>query len=112
MAFGKRAEFDSLRESDFGSITTSYTPLGNSLNINPRIIGLNNDTNANIYVSFDGIKDHVKLTGYSDKVFDIAANKIRNDGFFLGKRRKIYVKYESVLATFGSFWIELVYGMG
>jgi len=110
MAFGKRAEFDKLRELAFGSITLNYLPLGIPLNVKPRIIGLNNGTNADIYISFDKSDNHLKLAANSYKVFDISANKIRNNGFFIGKRKVIYVKYVSDIATSGSVWAEIVHG--
>jgi len=110
MAFGKRAEFDKLRELSFGSITTNYLALGIRLNVKPRIIGLNNGTNEAIYISFDGDDNHLKLAANSYKIFDISANKIRNNGFFIGKRKIIYVKYASTLATSGSVWAEIVHG--
>lgn len=110
MSFAKRAKFDTLREVAFGAITANYARLGDRIDVNPRIVGLNNQTDADIYISFDGVKNNIRLSANSYKVFDITANKSKNDGFFLEKRKSIFIKYVSDAATSGDFWVELIYG--
>lgn len=112
MAIGIRVSFEPLRESVFGSITASYTQLGNSLSDNARLITFQNNTNQDVLVSFDGVTDHLKLPSNSFKLFDFTSNKARDDGFFLSVNTQIFIKYVSTLGTSGSFWSEVVFAEG
>lgn len=112
MAFGTRAEFEEIREVAFGSITTNYTLLGDPLIDYTRIILFNNGTDQHVNISFDGVTDHLRLANNSFKLFDLSTNKVRDDGWFLEKGTKIYIKYVSSIGTVGGFWVEVIFGAG
>ena len=112
MGYGTRVGFEEIREIAFGSVTANYTLLGNPLTDYTRIILFNNGTNEHINISFDGITDHLRLANNSFKLFDLSTNKVSDDGWFLEKGSKIYIKYTSTLGTSGNFWSEVVFGAG
>jgi len=112
MGFGIRAEFEELREVSFGSITSDYTLLGEPLEDYARVIGFYNATDQHIKISFDGVKDNVRLANNSFRLYDLSSNKIRDDGLVLPKRTQIFIKYATDLGTSGDFWAEVIFGSG
>jgi hypothetical protein len=112
MAFGTRVIFDSVREKNAGDITGSYTVLGVPLTDHVRLLDFNNNTDQEIYISFDGVNDHLRFAQNSFKLFDLSANKIRDDGLFVAAGTQIYVKYVSTTTLNGAFWVEVMYGEG
>lgn len=111
MVYAKKVEFDSVREVAFGSITSSYAAVGAVLSVNPRIIRISNQTDAQAYISFDGVHNHIRLAANSFVLYDFSANKVNDEGFFLKSGDFIYTKYVSAPSQ-GSLWIEIVYGYG
>jgi len=112
MAYGTRVVFEELRELGFASITASYTPMGLPTNSHVRLISISNSTEEDIYISFDGITDHLRLTSLSFKLFDLSSNKVRDDGLFIEVGTQVYVKYVSNLGTQGSVWMEALSAEG
>lgn len=112
MAYGRRVDFEAIREVAFGSVGAAYAAVGSALADNARIVGFNNGTNADIYVSFDGSTDHLRVAANSFKLFDFTANKVREDGYFLANQTQIYQKRVSGAPTSGTFWVEVVVAAG
>lgn len=112
MAFGTRVEFDPVRETTAGDITGSYTTLGAPFSDHVRLIDFNNTTDQEVYISFDGTTDHLRFAQNSFKLFDLSANKIRDDGLFVSVGTQLYIKYVSTTTTNGSFWAEVMYAEG
>lgn len=112
MAYGSRVAFEALREVDFGSIGASYTAVGPPLNNHVRLISLQNSMNQDLYVSFDGVTDHLRLAENSFKLLDLSSNKVRDDGLFLAIGTQIYVKEVSATPTNGTVWIEVLHAEG
>lgn len=112
MGYGIRVKFDPIREIAFGSISGTYAPVGGVTTDFVRIISLNNGTNQDLYMSFNGVNDHLRLAPSSFKLFDLTANQIPRDGFFLAKNLQIYVKQVTAPPTAGALWIEIISGGG
>ena len=112
MAFGTRVIFEVVREKDFGDITNSFTPLGTPLVEHVRLLSLNNSSNQEVYISFDGVTNHLRMTQNSFKLFDLSSNKVRDDGLFIGVGTQIYVKFVSTLGVSGSVWAEAMAAEG
>ena len=111
MAYGTRIAFDAVREAAFGSITGSYTPIGAPLAKHARIAYFGNSTDGAVYVSLDGVTNHMLLAGNSFQLFDFAANLIRDDGLFVAQETQFYIKSAAVL-TKGEIYIEIITGIG
>ena len=112
MAYGTRVTFDPVRELAFGAFTATLTALGTPLTDNVRLISFSNSTDEDVYVSFDGTTNHLRLVGNSFKLLDLSANKVRDDGLFLAAGIQINIAYESTLGTLGDFWAEVMYAEG
>lgn len=95
---------EALREVAFGSITASYAALGSVLGHDAFIDAFTNETDANIYVSFDGTTDHKKLGANVGRVTDLKSNDAyRKAG------TQIYVKHDGSAPTTGWFAAEVQY---
>lgn len=112
MAFGTRVIFEPIREADGAVITGSYTALGVPLTDHGRIIILTNSTGQEVYISFNGTDDNLRLAGNSFKLLDLSTNKIRDDGLFLAVGTQIFVRYVSTTSITGAVWIEIMSAEG
>jgi len=112
MAFGTRVVFEAIREAAFGDITANYTAFGTPLSNHTRLIIFTNNLDEQIYISFDGVNDHLKLHVNSFKLLDLSSNKVRDDGLFLAVGTQIYVKAVGSLPSTGQTWIEVLAAEG
>ena len=112
MAYGTRITFDAVRELPFGSISGTYAALGTPLAEHVRIFSINNSTDQEVYISFDGINDHLRMASNSFKLFDFSSNKVRDDGLFLAVGTQVYVKEVSASVTSGAVWLEVASAEG
>lgn len=95
---------EALREVAFGSITSSYAVLGAAFIHDAFIDAFINETNANIYISFDGTTDHKKFGAQSGRVSDLKSNDAyRKVG------TQVYIKHDGSAATSGWFSTEVQY---
>jgi hypothetical protein len=110
MSYGVRVSFEPLREVSFGSILASYIDVGSATTGFIRMASFNNDTNKYLYVSFDGVNDHIRLAPNSFRLWDFTANQVKPNGFFFPENGIFQVKYDSsgTAPTSGSFWVEAV----
>lgn len=112
MAYGTRAHFDAVRELAFGGISAAYATLGTPLTDHARIIRFVNSTNAEIYVSLDGVNNNIRLAASSFVLYDFSTNKIQDDGLFVSVGTQFYVKQVSGAPGSGAVWCEVVSGTG
>jgi len=108
MAYGRRVQFEAVREAAFGAIGAAYAALGAVLTDNARIISITNSTDAEVYISFDGVNNHIRLAANSFKIFDLTANKVRDDGYFIATNTQIYQMRVAGAPTVGSLWVEVI----
>lgn len=107
MAYGTRAGFEPLREVAFGAIGSSYAAVGPAATGHIRLLNMVSSANTDVYVSFDGVTDHIRLYAGSFQLFDFTTNKVRDDGLFLPVGTVFYVKYASAPSS-GSVWFEVI----
>lgn len=101
---------DALRSLAFGSISGTYAALGIPFAHTMRIVCISNNTNAELFISFDNINDNLFIPAFGFKLFDMTTN--RNDPdqafqFIIGTQ--VYVKGSP---SSGSVYLEAVYGQG
>lgn len=108
MAYGRRVGFEAVREVAFGGIGAAYAALGAALADNARIIAISNATDAEVYISFDGINDHLRLATNTFKLLDLTTNKVRDDGYFLATGTIIYQRRVAGAPTTGALWAEVI----
>lgn len=112
MAYGTRAVLAPVRELAFGSISGAYAAVGTRLTDHARLIRFVNGTDAQLYVSFDGTTDQIRMAANSFFIMDFSANKVRDDGLFVPVGTIFYTKQVSGAPTSGSIWIEVVSAAG
>lgn len=112
MAYGKRVRFEAIREAAFGDVGAAYAALGSALSNAARIIAITNTCNAEVYISFNGTDNHLRLAANSFKLLDFGSNKVRDDGFFLSEGTVIYQKRVAGAPGSGAVWAEVIYALG
>lgn len=112
MAFGTRVIFEAIRLVAFGGVGAAYAAVGSATTHRIRRVRLVNTTNQDIYVSIDGVVDHIRLATGTSQEIDMSTNKIRDDGYFLPKGTIFYVKHAGVAPGSGSVWIEAMCASG
>jgi len=108
MAYGRRVQFEAVREVAFGGIGAAYAALGAAITDNARLIGITNTTDAEVYISFDGVNNHLRVAAGSFKLYDLTANKVRDDGYFLATGTIIYQTRVAGAPTSGALWAEVI----
>lgn len=108
MAYGRRVQFEAVREVAFGGIGAAYAALGPALTDNARLIGITNTTDAEVYISFDGVIPHLRVASGGFKLYDLTANKVRDDGYFLSTGTVISQRRVAGAPTTGDLWAEVI----
>ena len=111
------ARFDSLRSIAYSAITSSYLAAGIPLGHAMRLLDFQNDTDALIYVSFDGINDNIALIPGSFRVYDVTSDQDGNESFRYQSGTQIYLKYVGSAPTnnpnfTNNVYITAFYGKG
>jgi hypothetical protein len=112
MAYGTRVKFSEIKELDFSGVSASYAAVGTPINEHTRLLSLQNGCDQDLYISFDGTTNHLRMAANSFKLLDLSANKVRDDGLFLAVGTQVYVKEVSASVSSGTFWVESLYAEG
>ena len=112
MAYGIRAAFGNIRELDYTGISGTYAAVGVPLSDHVRILSFQNSCDQDLYISADGTNNKLRIAANSFKLFDISANKVRDDGMFFPIGMQFYVKEVSASVGSGAFWIEEIHAEG
>jgi hypothetical protein len=97
-----KIRYDPLRSLPIASISGTYAGVGSVFTNPPVAIKINNPTNANLLISYDGITDNDFVAANSAFVFDYNSNKSNQAGVAqqpAGDR--VYVKLEAGAPTTG-----------
>lgn len=111
MAYGTRAAFEALREVAFGAITANYAAIGTAITDHARMVRIVNTMDTEMYISIDGVVDHIRMAAGSFFIIDFSSNKVRDDGLFLPIGTIFYVKQVTAPAS-GNLWVEVLYAQG
>jgi len=110
MGIAIRARWEPIRTLAFGVINGVYSSLGTPLSHPARLLIFQNSTDADMYVSFNGIDDHLELMPYGYLIIDLSSNKTVPQGFYQAEGDQIYIKDQGVAATSGKVSMSVVYG--
>lgn len=113
MAYGTRVTFEPVRELAAASIGAAYVKIGTPTIAHTRIVRIVNSTNADVYVSVDGVTNDLRVAASSFVLYDFSANLVQDDGLFLQQGTQFWVKETSAGApSTGEVWIEVIYASG
>ena len=89
---GIKATPDTLRSIDSATFTGAYQALGTALTRPIRLVKILNDSSVPVTVSWDGTNNHDYLPANSFALYDLTANEVMQDGWFIGVGTQFYVK--------------------
>lgn len=112
MAYGTRVRFEELREAAFGAIAAGYTAVGGATSDHTRLFSIFNSTDTDVYISLNGVTNHIRVASGSGQIFDLTTNKVRDDGLFVDEGTIFYVKRAAGAPSKGLVWIEVLYADG
>ena len=106
---------DSIRLLAFGGITGSYATVGSAIAHNWRTFKVTNNTNADLFISFDGTTDNIVTPKTSFTLYDLATNAPpipESDNFVLQVGTQFYARAVSGNPSSGSVYVEGLYAKG
>ena len=109
-ALAIRLMFEPVRSLSFGSIGAGYMGIGTALVYPARQIFVQNETNALLMFSLDGVNDHCPLPASGFLLLDVTSNKTVIQGFYVAEGTRFYVK-EIGTPTSGSVYVSVMYGI-
>jgi hypothetical protein len=102
--------FEPLRSLAFGSISGTYTAIGTPFVHASRVIVIDNTTDADLLISFDGIHDQVLSIAHSGKILDFCSNRTEPVGILeVPVNTTVYVKQAVGAPTLGTVYITVMY---
>ena len=105
---------DTLRSIASGSITNAYQTLGAVISKNWRMCCFINNTDGDMFISFDGTTNNLFVPKNGFRLYDFSTNSPNisdSDSFVISINTQLYIKYSSAPTT-GSFYVEGVYATG
>ena len=111
LASAQRVKWNPLKSLAFGSIGAAYVGLGIPLEEPIYLLKVQNFTDQNLLISFDGITDHDVIAANGGWVYDFGSNKSdASGGLWVPQGVRIYIKQEGGVApTTGSVYAASVY---
>lgn len=101
--------FETLRSLAFGSISGTYAAVGTPLIHSARVIVIDNTTDADVFISFDGINNQIIIIAHSGKIIDFSSNRTEPVGVLeLPSNTTVYVKQVSAPSS-GSVYVTSMY---
>ena len=109
---GIRVVADTLRQIAFGAIGAAFAPVG-AVFTNPiRILTIKNDTDADMYFSYDGVTIQEYIPSQTGMILDFTANSSTQTFPFIASGTTIYVRQVAAAATSGIVAISAYYCVG
>ena len=112
--YGTKVAFETLREATPAQIGATYAAVGAALAHNCRLLNLQNASDGDVYISFDGTNNHVHLAAVSSgnaaqRQYNFQENAVANQLFGMAKGVTIYAKDGTTPPANGNLIIEVVY---
>lgn len=105
-----KIKFDPLRSISFADVTTSYVMIGTPFQNPGRMIKIWNNTDADCFLSQNGIDDNDFLPSKGGFVYDYASNKSNQGGTLEQPANdRWYIKAESGLPSTGAIYVTFIY---
>jgi len=95
-------------------MSTAYINIGTPLPFASRIIQLQNTTDNEVLISWDGINDHQFIPANGFVLLDVMTNKTASqEGWYVGAKTQLYARFPigSSPATQGAVYLTSFYGL-
>jgi len=105
---------DVLRSLAFGGISGTYAAVGTPLTVNWRMFRITNNTNGDLFISFDGTNNNLFVPASSFVLYDLSANAApvtESDTFVMQVGTQFYAK-QSTAPSSGAVYVEGLYARG
>ncbi len=102
MAYPQNVDWQTVRTVTRAALTGTFQNLGTGLTGRAKGIKIVNDTNAFLEISIDGTNVQDVYPANSGTIWDITANKVRDDGSFLRQGTQFEVRHDGTAPTLGS----------
>ena len=99
----EKVRIEDLRKLAFGAIGAGFAVVGPILTDDAEMACITNNTNVNLIVSIDGVKEQIIMIAGAYKLLDLRTNLKK-----VGSRTQFWVKAEAALPTSGSLYIEVI----
>lgn len=111
LASAQRVKWNALKSLAFGSIGAAYVGVGTPFEEPIYLLKVQNFTDQNLLISFDGITDHDVISANGGWVYDFGSNKSEaSGGLWVPQGVRLYVKQEGGAApSSGSVYAASVY---
>ena len=102
-----QAYFNTLQSLAYSSITTSYVAVGSQTTNPVRIFKITNNTNGDMFCTFDPTRNQMFVPANSFVLYDIEANSASNEQLKAPGYSQLWVKYSSEPSS-GSVYFESI----
>jgi hypothetical protein len=118
MSFTTRASIDTLRSIPFANIAATYAggtnggAVGVPFAYPVRLLAISNNTNGDMFLTYDPSRDMLFVAANSFKLFDVTSNReSAANVFVLPIGTQFYVRYSTAptMPATGAVYIEAVY---
>lgn len=112
MAYPKTLDYDTIRTVAFGGITGTFADLGTALTSPARLVKLLNTTDVDAEISTDGVNVHDYVPANSFALYDLTANKVRDEGAFFRTGKQFSVRRPAAAGnpTTGGVYLVVIVG--
>lgn len=104
----RRLLFDEIRQKAHGDIGAAYSAIGDAFGHPAYKLIIQNECDVDLWISFDGVTDHLHMNSNNYFIFDLSAYKSNNSDVYMAKGTTVYVKQDGA-PTAGSVYVSLVY---
>lgn len=103
---------ETIRTVAYSAFVGGYQPIGNALEFPSRVIKFYNGTDADVYLSWDGVNNHEILPSKAFVLLDICSNKITDTGlgFFIAQNTQFWAIPTAAVPTVGNIYLSTYYG--
>ena len=105
MSLSIRYKADTVKSLAYTITDVVYMGIGTVFDAPMRKIHIFNNTNAKMMFSFDGVNDHFPLACNGFLSLDITENNDLEEGFFIARDQRIYVKRMNDTPTKGAIYV-------
>ncbi len=102
---------DAVRTLAFGGISGTYATVGTPIAFNWRMFRVTNNTNGDLFISFDGTTNNLFVPANGFVLYDLSTNadpSSQTDGFVLQVGTQFYAK-QSTAPSSGAVYVEGLY---